>query len=63
VPLPAMEEYWETPEGEACPRRTWLTTRLGATVGLLGTAYRIILLQPGSALAALQMAATDTATM
>ncbi|XP_065508552.1 NADH dehydrogenase [ubiquinone] 1 alpha subcomplex subunit 11 isoform X1 [Caloenas nicobarica] len=58
-----MAGYWDGPEGEQCPRRTWLTTRVGAAAGLVGTAYRIILLQPGSALAALQMAATDTVTM
>ncbi|XP_054252259.1 NADH dehydrogenase [ubiquinone] 1 alpha subcomplex subunit 11 [Indicator indicator] len=58
-----MDAYWDGPEGEQCPSRTWLTTRVGAAVGLVGTAYRIILLQPGSALAALQMATTDTVTM
>lgn len=58
-----MAGYWDGPEGEQCPQRTWLTTRVGAAVGLLGSAYRIILLRPGSALAALQMAASDTVTM
>ncbi|NXP71271.1 NDUAB dehydrogenase, partial [Ramphastos sulfuratus] len=62
-PCAAMAEYWDEPEGQDCPRRTWLTTRVGAAAGLIGTAYRIILLQPGSALAALQMAATDSITM
>ncbi|NXW83223.1 NDUAB dehydrogenase, partial [Alopecoenas beccarii] len=62
-PCGAMAGYWDGPEGKDCPQRTWLTTRLGATAGLVGTAYRIILLQPGSAMAALQMAATDTVTM
>uniref|UniRef100_A0A8C3PTV5 NADH dehydrogenase [ubiquinone] 1 alpha subcomplex subunit 11 n=1 Tax=Calidris pygmaea TaxID=425635 RepID=A0A8C3PTV5_9CHAR len=58
-----MAGYWDGPEGEECPRRTWLTTRVGAAAGLVGTAYRIILLQPRSALAALQMAAADSVTM
>ncbi|KAM6113643.1 NADH dehydrogenase [ubiquinone] 1 alpha subcomplex subunit 11 [Phoenicopterus ruber ruber] len=58
-----MAGYWDGPEGEECPRRTWLATRVGAAAGLVGTAYRIILLQPNSALAALQMAAADSVTM
>ncbi|NXH67540.1 NDUAB dehydrogenase, partial [Hydrobates tethys] len=63
-PCGAMAGYWDGPEGEECPRRTWLTTRVGAAAGgLVGTAYRIILLQPNSALAALQMAAADSVTM
>ncbi|XP_068012484.1 NADH dehydrogenase [ubiquinone] 1 alpha subcomplex subunit 11 [Melanerpes formicivorus] len=58
-----MAGYWDGPEGEQCPSRTWLTTRVGAAVGLVGSAYRIILQQPNSALAALQMAASDSITM
>ncbi|NWT59091.1 NDUAB dehydrogenase, partial [Erythrocercus mccallii] len=61
--LAAMAGYWDGPEGEQCPQRTWLTTRAGAAAGLVGAAYRIILLRPGSALAALQMAAADSVTM
>ncbi|NXN97724.1 NDUAB dehydrogenase, partial [Rhinopomastus cyanomelas] len=61
--LCAMGGYWEGPEGEDCPRRTWLTTRVGAALGLVSSAYRIVLLQPGSAVTALQMVATDTVTM
>ncbi|NWU91752.1 NDUAB dehydrogenase, partial [Upupa epops] len=59
----AMAGYWDGPEGEECPQRTWLSTRVGATIGLVGSAYRIILQQPKSALAALQMATSDTVTM
>ncbi|KAM6310853.1 NADH dehydrogenase [ubiquinone] 1 alpha subcomplex subunit 11 isoform 2-T2 [Podargus strigoides] len=58
-----MAEYWDGPEGEDCPRRTWFTTRVSAAVGLVGAAYRIILQRPSTALAALQMAATDSVTM
>ncbi|XP_069734323.1 NADH dehydrogenase [ubiquinone] 1 alpha subcomplex subunit 11 [Phaenicophaeus curvirostris] len=58
-----MPGYWDGPEGEQCPRRAGLCTRVGAAAGLVGAAYRIVLLQPGSALAALRMAASDTATM
>uniref|UniRef100_A0A8C8BC05 NADH dehydrogenase [ubiquinone] 1 alpha subcomplex subunit 11 n=1 Tax=Otus sunia TaxID=257818 RepID=A0A8C8BC05_9STRI len=28
-----MAGYWDGPEGEECPRRTWLTTRVGAAAG------------------------------
>ncbi|NXX80158.1 NDUAB dehydrogenase, partial [Urocolius indicus] len=59
----AMGGYWDGPEGQDCARRTWLATRVGAATGLVGTAYRIILQRPGSALAAVQMAATDSVTM
>ncbi|NXX97231.1 NDUAB dehydrogenase, partial [Centropus bengalensis] len=62
-PAAAMADYWDYPEGEQCPRRSWLTTRVGAAVGLVGAAYRLVLLQPSSALTALQMAASDTITM
>ncbi|XP_030322225.1 NADH dehydrogenase [ubiquinone] 1 alpha subcomplex subunit 11 [Calypte anna] len=62
-PCGAMAGYWDGPEGEDCPRRTWLTTRVGAAAGLVGAAYRIILLQPNSAVTALQMAASDSITM
>ncbi|KAM8794865.1 NADH dehydrogenase [ubiquinone] 1 alpha subcomplex subunit 11 [Eudromia elegans] len=58
-----MESYWDGTEGEDCPRRTWLTTRLGATAGLVTAAYRIVLRQPGSALAAARIAAADTVTL
>ncbi|XP_064590441.1 NADH dehydrogenase [ubiquinone] 1 alpha subcomplex subunit 11 [Zonotrichia leucophrys gambelii] len=58
-----MAGYWDGPEGEQCPQRTWLATRVGAAAGLVGAAYRIILLRPGSALAALQTAAADSVTM
>ncbi|NWI87539.1 NDUAB dehydrogenase, partial [Pitta sordida] len=61
--LGAMAGYWDSPEGERCPERTWLSTRVGAAAGLVGAAYRIILLRPGSALAALEMAAANTVTM
>lgn len=43
------------------PRLCWLTP--SCVAGLVGTAYRIILQQPNSALAALQMAAADSVTM
>ncbi|NXC48591.1 NDUAB dehydrogenase, partial [Penelope pileata] len=59
----SMAGYWDGPEGEECPRRSWLCTRVAAAAGLVASAYRIILLQPGSALAGLQMAASDTVTM
>ncbi|NWR19692.1 NDUAB dehydrogenase, partial [Emberiza fucata] len=61
--LAVMAGYWDGPEGEKCPQRTWLATRVGAAAGLVGAAYRIILLRPGSALAALQTAAADSVTM
>lgn len=31
--LATMAGYWDGPEGEQCPQRTWLTTRVGAAAG------------------------------
>ncbi|XP_048353360.1 NADH dehydrogenase [ubiquinone] 1 alpha subcomplex subunit 11 [Sphaerodactylus townsendi] len=58
-----MSGYWDIPEGTDCPRKAWLLTRLGAGLGLLGSAYHLILFQPDTALQAVQRATTATVTM
>ncbi|XP_053559012.1 NADH dehydrogenase [ubiquinone] 1 alpha subcomplex subunit 11 [Bombina bombina] len=55
--------YWEIPEGTDCVKKTWLTTRVGAALGLVGSAYHIVAFQPNTALQGLQRAATGTITM
>lgn len=32
-PCGGMAGYWDGPEGEQCPQRTWLTARVGAAAG------------------------------
>ncbi|XP_061457492.1 NADH dehydrogenase [ubiquinone] 1 alpha subcomplex subunit 11 [Rhineura floridana] len=58
-----MADYWDIPDGTDCPRKAWITGRLGAGIGLLGSIYRIILIQPETTLEAFQRAATGTVTM
>uniref|UniRef100_A0A8C5F164 NADH dehydrogenase [ubiquinone] 1 alpha subcomplex subunit 11 n=1 Tax=Gopherus evgoodei TaxID=1825980 RepID=A0A8C5F164_9SAUR len=58
-----MSGYWEIPEGTDCARKAWITGRLGAALGLIGSAYHIVLFQPESAFKAVQTAATSTVTM
>ncbi|XP_066491903.1 NADH dehydrogenase [ubiquinone] 1 alpha subcomplex subunit 11 [Tiliqua scincoides] len=58
-----MSGYWDIPEGTDCARKAWLTGRLGAAIGLLGSAYHIVLFQPDTALQAVQRATTSTVTM
>ncbi|CAI5799225.1 Complex I-B14.7 [Podarcis lilfordi] len=58
-----MADYWDIPEGTDCGRKTWLTTRLGAILGLVGSAYRLALFPSETALGAFQRATTGTVTM
>ncbi|KAH1174591.1 NADH dehydrogenase [ubiquinone] 1 alpha subcomplex subunit 11 [Mauremys mutica] len=58
-----MAGYWEIPEGTNCPRKAWITGRLGAALGLIGSAYHIVLYPPNSAVKAAQTAAMSTVTM
>ncbi|XP_038572862.1 NADH dehydrogenase [ubiquinone] 1 alpha subcomplex subunit 11 [Micropterus salmoides] len=55
--------YWDLPEGTDCVEKTWITTKLGTALGLVGSAYHIVAFQPDSALAALQRATNTTVTM
>uniref|UniRef100_A0AAV2L488 NADH dehydrogenase [ubiquinone] 1 alpha subcomplex subunit 11 n=1 Tax=Knipowitschia caucasica TaxID=637954 RepID=A0AAV2L488_KNICA len=55
--------YWNAPEGTACVEKTWITTKLGTAIGLVGSAYHIVAFQPETTMAALQRATTATVTM
>ncbi|KAJ8357686.1 hypothetical protein SKAU_G00204800 [Synaphobranchus kaupii] len=55
--------YWDLEEGKDCVEKTWITTKLGTALGLVGSAYHIIAFQPDSALQAVQRATTGTVTM
>uniref|UniRef100_A0A3B4VLD8 NADH dehydrogenase [ubiquinone] 1 alpha subcomplex subunit 11 n=2 Tax=Seriola dumerili TaxID=41447 RepID=A0A3B4VLD8_SERDU len=55
--------YWDLPEGTDCIGKTWITTKLGTALGLVGSAYHIVAFQPDSALVALQRATNTTVTM
>ncbi|CAL8256055.1 unnamed protein product [Merluccius merluccius] len=55
--------YWDLEEGKDCIGKTWMTTKLGTALGLVGSAYHIVAFQPDSAVAALQRATNGTVTM
>ncbi|KAK0156058.1 NADH dehydrogenase [ubiquinone] 1 alpha subcomplex subunit 11 [Merluccius polli] len=55
--------YWDLEEGKDCIGKTWVTTKLGTALGLVGSAYHIVAFQPDSAVAALQRATNGTVTM
>ncbi|KAL7867249.1 hypothetical protein AOLI_G00150630 [Acnodon oligacanthus] len=55
--------YWELEEGKDCVQKTWITTKLGTALGLVGSAYHIVAFQPETAVEALARAANGTVTM
>ncbi|OCU00522.1 NADH dehydrogenase [ubiquinone] 1 alpha subcomplex subunit 11 [Xenopus laevis] len=55
--------YWDIPDGTECVQKTWLTTKLGAALGLVGSAYHIVAFQPKTALEGIQRATMGTVTM
>ncbi|XP_067412949.1 NADH dehydrogenase [ubiquinone] 1 alpha subcomplex subunit 11 [Emydura macquarii macquarii] len=55
--------YWETPEGTDCGRKTLITSRIGAAMGLFGSGYHLILHPPDSVFDAVQTAAKSTVLM
>ncbi|XP_062869114.1 NADH dehydrogenase [ubiquinone] 1 alpha subcomplex subunit 11 [Trichomycterus rosablanca] len=55
--------YWELEEGKDCVEKTWITTKLATAIGLVGSAYHIVLFRPETAVDALMRAANGTVTM
>ncbi|MBN3306129.1 NADH dehydrogenase [ubiquinone] 1 alpha subcomplex subunit 11 [Amia ocellicauda] len=55
--------YWDLQEGKDCVQKTWITTKLGTALGLVGSAYHIVAFQPDSAIQAVQRATSGTMTM
>uniref|UniRef100_A0AAZ3P6K8 NADH dehydrogenase [ubiquinone] 1 alpha subcomplex subunit 11 n=1 Tax=Oncorhynchus tshawytscha TaxID=74940 RepID=A0AAZ3P6K8_ONCTS len=55
--------YWDLQEGKDCVEKTWITTKLGTALGLVGSAYHIVAFQPDSAIQAVQRATNGTVTM
>ncbi|XP_066503276.1 NADH dehydrogenase [ubiquinone] 1 alpha subcomplex subunit 11 isoform X1 [Hoplias malabaricus] len=55
--------YWDLEEGKDCVEKTWITTKLGTVIGLVGSAYHIVAFQPETAVEALARAANGTVTM
>ncbi|XP_062815843.1 NADH dehydrogenase [ubiquinone] 1 alpha subcomplex subunit 11 [Anolis carolinensis] len=58
-----MSGYWDIPEGTECARKAWLTGRLGAAVGLVGSIYHVILFPSETTLHAFQRVANATVGM
>ncbi|XP_067085876.1 NADH dehydrogenase [ubiquinone] 1 alpha subcomplex subunit 11 [Osmerus mordax] len=55
--------YWDLQEGKDCVEKTWITTKLGTAIGLVGSAYHMVAFQPDSAMQAVQRATSGTVTM
>ncbi|XP_056324671.1 NADH dehydrogenase [ubiquinone] 1 alpha subcomplex subunit 11 [Danio aesculapii] len=55
--------YWDLEEGKDCVAKTWVTTKVATVVGLVATAYRMVLFKPEPPLQALTTAASLTGTM
>ncbi|XP_037837251.1 NADH dehydrogenase [ubiquinone] 1 alpha subcomplex subunit 11 [Kryptolebias marmoratus] len=55
--------YWDVPQGTDCVQKTWVTTKLGTALGLVGSAYHILAVPPESGLLALQRATSATVMM
>ncbi|XP_012683788.1 NADH dehydrogenase [ubiquinone] 1 alpha subcomplex subunit 11 [Clupea harengus] len=55
--------YWELEEGNNCVEKTWITTKIATALGLVGSAYHIVLYQPETTLEALTRATAGTVTM
>ncbi|XP_026852326.1 NADH dehydrogenase [ubiquinone] 1 alpha subcomplex subunit 11 [Electrophorus electricus] len=55
--------YWDLQEGKDCVEKTFITTKLGTAIGLIGSAYHIVAFKPDTAVEALARAANGTVTM
>ncbi|XP_060780519.1 NADH dehydrogenase [ubiquinone] 1 alpha subcomplex subunit 11-like [Neoarius graeffei] len=55
--------YWDLKEGKNHDGKTWITTKLGTALGLVGLAYHIVLIWPETSLEALTRAANGSVTM
>ncbi|XP_008280078.1 NADH dehydrogenase [ubiquinone] 1 alpha subcomplex subunit 11 [Stegastes partitus] len=55
--------YWDLPDGTNCAEKTWIITKLGTALGLIGSAYHIVAFPPDSALVGARRAANATVTM
>ncbi|XP_029470787.1 NADH dehydrogenase [ubiquinone] 1 alpha subcomplex subunit 11 [Rhinatrema bivittatum] len=55
--------YWDAEDGSDCFTKTWILSKLGAGLGLIGVTYHIVAFQPKTALEGLQRATTATLTM
>ncbi|KAI5626682.1 NADH dehydrogenase [ubiquinone] 1 alpha subcomplex subunit 11, partial [Silurus asotus] len=55
--------YWDLEEGKDCVGKTWITTKLGTALGLVGSAYHLVLIRPETSLEALTRAVNGTVTM
>ncbi|XP_077391498.1 NADH dehydrogenase [ubiquinone] 1 alpha subcomplex subunit 11 [Festucalex cinctus] len=55
--------YWDVPDGTDCVQKTWITTKLATTIGLVGSAYHLVAFQPETVMEAIQRAGNVTMTM
>ncbi|XP_078279645.1 NADH dehydrogenase [ubiquinone] 1 alpha subcomplex subunit 11 [Rhinoraja longicauda] len=58
-----FDSYWDSTDGDQCPTKTWQMTRLGAGLGLVGSAYHIVALPPNNVIDAVQRGVNGTLTM
>ncbi|XP_068127265.1 NADH dehydrogenase [ubiquinone] 1 alpha subcomplex subunit 11 [Hyperolius riggenbachi] len=55
--------YWDIPDGTDCGQKTWLATKVSTVVGVIGTAYHIVLFPPKTVLEGVQRAGSANLVM
>ncbi|KAM9331336.1 NADH dehydrogenase [ubiquinone] 1 alpha subcomplex subunit 11 [Gastrophryne carolinensis] len=55
--------YWDIPDGTNCGQKTWLATKVATALGVVGSAYHLVLFQPKTVLEGVQRAGGATLTM
>ncbi|XP_074164959.1 NADH dehydrogenase [ubiquinone] 1 alpha subcomplex subunit 11 [Sminthopsis crassicaudata] len=58
-----MKEYWDIPDGTNCHHKAYVTTKMGAAVGLAASAYHLVFVPPDSTSEALLRAGKFTFNM
>ncbi|XP_036590713.1 NADH dehydrogenase [ubiquinone] 1 alpha subcomplex subunit 11 [Trichosurus vulpecula] len=58
-----MKEYWDAPDGTECHRKTYVTTKMGAAIGLVASAYHLVFVPPESSAEAVLRAGKFTFSM
>lgn len=55
--------YWDTPDGTNCGEKALLTTKIATGLGVMGSAYYIVLFEPKTILEGIKKAGGATLTM
>ncbi|XP_001376297.1 NADH dehydrogenase [ubiquinone] 1 alpha subcomplex subunit 11 [Monodelphis domestica] len=58
-----MKEYWDVPDGTSCHRKAFTTSKMGAALGVVASAYNLVFFPPESAAEGIVRAGKYTLTM